>query len=131
MREVAKKCLAQRLKKLLKRARHLDTLDDHKRHRVRIAAKKLRYMCEFFASLLSGKKEKHRFDRLIAKLEKMQDGLGALQDEVNFAKLAAEVLGKDATPPTGSAPVDRAAEMRKAVKASAELARAQPFWLKW
>ena len=61
-------------------------------------------MCEFFETLLSGKKENRRFDGLIAKLEKMQDGLGALQDEVTFAKLVADVMGEaEAKRPAGHA----------------------------
>jgi triphosphatase len=43
--------VAARHKKLLKRGRNLAELDDETRHRARIAAKKLRYATEFFASL--------------------------------------------------------------------------------
>ena len=57
----------------------------------------------------------------------MQDGLGALQDEVTFAKLVAEVLGEEAERPAGAS-VDREAALRKAVKASAAIEKAKPFW---
>jgi inorganic triphosphatase YgiF len=131
IRDVAKKRLARRLKKLLKRTRQLETLDDHERHRVRIAAKRLRYMCEFFATLLSAKKEKRRFDRLLAKLEQMQDELGALQDEVTFAKLVSEVSGEAESGEVAPSPADHAIHLRKAVKAAAAIGKAKPFWLKW
>jgi triphosphatase len=132
VRKVARNRLAQRLKKLIKRARNLDKLDDHERHRVRIAAKKLRYMCEFFETLLSGKKDKRRFDRLLAKLEKMQDGLGALQDEVTFSKLVADVMGEaEAKQPGKASPADRTAALGKAAKALAAIGKTKPFWLKW
>jgi CHAD domain-containing protein len=43
--------LGRRWKKLVKRGKRLDALSPRKRHKLRIAAKKLRYASEFFAGI--------------------------------------------------------------------------------
>ena len=54
-------------------------------HRIRIDAKKLRYLLEFFASLYP----KKEIDRLVKELEKFQDILGGFNDmQVHHAKLS-------------------------------------------
>ena len=124
--------MARRFKKLLKRARDLKKLGAHKRHRVRIAAKKLRYMGEFFATLLADEQAKESYEKVIGQLEKIQKGLGRLQDEVASRALLAEILGEaKAEQLAAKSPVDRKAELRKATKAVTKLVKATPFWLKW
>lgn len=63
-----------------RRGRHLDDLDPEERHRVRIAAKKLRYGAEFFAPLFPGKKAGKRHGAFGKALSDLQDHLGALND---------------------------------------------------
>ena len=46
----------KRAAKIVKKGKKLRELDAEKRHKLRIAAKKLRYGGEFFATLLPGKK---------------------------------------------------------------------------
>ena len=126
-------CLARRLKKLLKRARHLEKLDAHKRHRVRIAAKKLRYMGEFFETLLAGKTRKGGASMtVIRQLEKVQKGLGVLQDEVTFRRSSPN---SSARPRPSASPRPRLSTARRSFarpsRAVAKLANAKPFWLKW
>ncbi|KXU84608.1 metal-chelation protein CHAD [Caballeronia megalochromosomata] len=70
--------LSRRHKKLLKRGRGLAELDDESRHRARIAAKKLRYATEFFASLFCDRDVKP----YIKALSKLQDDLGWRNDIV-------------------------------------------------
>ena len=132
VRDVAEELLARRLKKLLNRSRDLEKRGARKRHRLRIAAKKLRYMGEFFATLVTGEQAKQRHKQVIRQLEKVQKGLGLLQDEVTFRRLLTELVGEaEAERLSATSDVDRKSALRKAVKAMAKLAKAKPFWLKW
>ncbi len=63
-------------RRLSKRGSQLQDADTHARHRVRIAAKKMRYDTEFFQSLYSSKETKE----YVAALSKLQDKLGWLND---------------------------------------------------
>lgn len=76
----ARSVLSRRRRKLRKYSGRLSELSDAERHRLRIAAKKLRYATEFFASLYQGRSvAKDR--RAIAKaLAELQDNLGELND---------------------------------------------------
>jgi inorganic triphosphatase YgiF len=68
--------LHERHRKLLKRGRGMAKLDTQRRHRARIAAKKLRYATEFFESLFPAGKVR-RFRR---QLSQLQDDLGWRND---------------------------------------------------
>jgi triphosphatase len=70
--------LRRRHRKLIKRGKGLADLDDHRRHRARIAAKKVRYATEFFASLCPGRAVRHYVDTLTS----LQDDLGWRNDVV-------------------------------------------------
>lgn len=130
--EVAGGLLRRRLKKLLKQARNLGKLEAHERHLLRIAAKKLRYMSEFFATLLPYEDAGGRTETVTGHLEKIQKHLGLLQDEVTLRRLLTGLLGEtEAERLAAASPVDRKAELRKAVKAVKKLSDAKPFWLKW
>jgi CHAD domain-containing protein len=50
------------------------------RHRLRIQAKKLRYAAEFFATLFTSKLAAKRREHFLDALERLQDGLGDLND---------------------------------------------------
>ncbi|MES2045270.1 MAG: CHAD domain-containing protein [Pseudomonadota bacterium] len=82
-----------RLEKLRHRLDHdgagLGTLDDRRRHRVRIEAKKLRYAAEFFSSLFTSDRARRRYRQFIGELEQLQEALGALNDLVIGRGLAA------------------------------------------
>lgn len=85
-----RKCVQKRLKpfasdivrrrhdKLIKRGKRLADLDDRRRHRARIAAKKLRYASEFFASLFPKPVVRH----YVRVLSELQDDLGWRNDAV-------------------------------------------------
>lgn len=83
----ANKTLSRRHKKLLKRGRGLADLDDESRHRARIAAKKLRYATEFFASLYP----KREVKAYVGALSELQDDLGWRNDVVVADKLLREL----------------------------------------
>lgn len=68
--------LRKRHRKLIKRGRHLPDLDAQRRHRARIAAKKLRYATEFFGSLYPSEVVRH----YLQALGKLQDDLGWRND---------------------------------------------------
>ncbi|UVK48558.1 inorganic triphosphatase (plasmid) [Mesorhizobium sp. AR07] len=67
-------------KKVAKGGNNLIDADDETRHKVRIAAKKLRYAAEFFEPLYQSKAEAKRHRRFIMVMEDLQDQLGGLND---------------------------------------------------
>jgi inorganic triphosphatase YgiF len=81
--------LERRDGRLRRRGRHVPAAPPEERHRVRIAAKKLRYAAEFFSSLYPAK----RVTRYVEALEDLQDILGALNDAAVVDRLLAEVAG--------------------------------------
>ena len=77
-RQFAADVLRRRHRKLIKRGKGLADLDDHLRHRARIAAKKVRYATEFFASLCARRAVRNYVGALTA----LQDDLGWRNDAV-------------------------------------------------
>lgn len=88
--EIATRMLDHHLERAHKRARHLKHLSEHKRHKLRISLKKLRYTAEFYAPLY----KEGAADDFLKSLSKMQDVLGALND----VAVAHETLTKLANP---------------------------------
>jgi triphosphatase len=82
-RRFAQDALDRRWKRVARAGRHLAGLDDERRHRLRIAAKKLRYAVEAFGPLFEAK----AIDRFVARLKDLQDQLGALNDTVVAGRL--------------------------------------------
>jgi triphosphatase len=80
VRRFASEEISQRRKKILKLGKHLDRLGPVRRHKLRIAGKKLRYATEFFADLFPGKAEAKRLHSMINSLKDLQDALGTLND---------------------------------------------------
>jgi triphosphatase len=80
IRRFATEEISLRRKKILKLGRHLDRLSPVRRHKLRIAGKKLRYATEFFADLFPGKSEAKCLHNMIDSLKDLQDALGALND---------------------------------------------------
>ncbi|RQS55646.1 CYTH and CHAD domain-containing protein [Burkholderia sp. Bp8986] len=97
----AHEVLRRRHRKLIKRGKRLADLDDHRRHRARIAAKKVRYATEFFASLC----RKQAVRSYVDALSELQDDLGWRNDAVvaeQFLK-ALPRTSPDAAPGAGFA----------------------------
>jgi triphosphatase len=90
--ETAAEQLNRRWKKLVKLGRRLDTLNSRQRHKLRIAAKKLRYASEFFADTFPGKKAARRRKRFTAGLKELQACLGDLNDIVVNKRLSASLV---------------------------------------
>lgn len=74
-------------RRLTRRGRQLDEADAHARHRVRIAAKRMRYDTEFFQSLYPGKDTKV----YVTALSDLQDKLGWLNDVAVGERLLTEL----------------------------------------
>jgi triphosphatase len=72
--------LDRRWKKILKRGRKLRQLDPRRRHKLRIAVKKIRYASEFFAGVFPNAKSSRRQKAFLKRLKPVQDCLGELND---------------------------------------------------
>ncbi|WP_442754626.1 CHAD domain-containing protein [Methylocystis sp. JAN1] len=133
----ARRALKKQLRKFVKRARPLATLDPAERHKVRIKAKKLRYMANFFKSAPRLVAARKRLRRLLARLERMQNCLGELHDEQAMAEFLVEAIRNL---PAGADPLigyaagqlaqpagDSKRRLAAAVKAYRAVAESRPF----
>ena len=82
----ARRMLSEQYAKVLKRGRHLKSLDAGERHRLRLAVKKLRYVGEFLLPLYGQRKTTRRFSHRLAEL---QEELGCYNDMAVTASLLA------------------------------------------
>lgn len=87
VKDFAKTLLKHGARRLLKHGRRFDRLSTMQRHRVRIAAKKMRYATEFFQALYSEKKVR----AYVEVLAKLQDQLGWLNDVAVADRLLQEL----------------------------------------
>ena len=121
--------LERRLRQLKRAGRDFEALDAPARHRVRIAAKKLRYAADAFAALYGAKAE-----RYIQRLAGLQDALGAANDSVMAARLLAELKLRQPKAAFAAGFVEGCltceAREREAglAKAWEKLLQAKPFW---
>jgi inorganic triphosphatase YgiF len=84
----ARNILSTQHAKLLKRGRRFKSLSTEDRHRVRLAAKKLRYVADFLLPLCGQRKSARRFSR---KLADLQQELGVYNDMATTTSLLADV----------------------------------------
>ncbi len=129
--------LTRRWRKVRKKGRALVELDAPSRHKLRIQAKKLRYAVEFFANLFASKPAAKRRKQFLSALERLQDGLGDLNDiAVHEERIAAMSIRQRSSPNrafaagllTGREDARIEAAMTKATDAYADLSRIKPFW---
>jgi triphosphatase len=146
VRKLAVEALARRRKKLRKTGERLTKLSRKDRHRLRIRAKKLRYIIEFFAALFPGKKRAARCRETLSALADLQDSLGGLNDLARREALCAHegqmtapgagpVSRTGAVPRTFTARVSLTAQtarvaqlLRQAESAFKRFRAAKPFW---
>jgi inorganic triphosphatase YgiF len=142
--ETAVKQLNRHWKKLVNRGKHIDALDPQQRHKLRIAAKKLRYASDFFADVFPGKNVARRRKRFTALLKALQDCLGDLNDIVVNERLSASLVTSPALCEGRSDEASRKAfaagrlcgreegrflsVMKAAMRAHKVFARAERFW---
>lgn len=120
-------------RRLRKRGKRLRQADAAARHRVRVAAKKLRYAAEFFAPLFRHAGAKAYVDALA----KLQGTLGHLNDMAVAARLIDELLptvrpdvelSRAAGIVRGWTAAMSARELERLPKSWRQFARAKPFW---
>jgi len=126
-RDVARPLLKRRHQALVALSADLAHAPPEARHAARLAAKKLRYAAEFFASLFSRKRTR-AYRRALAAL---QEELGAWNDAAVAARIAAELT--DARSPAaaafgGWAVAQGAARADALADAWVRFAKARPFW---
>lgn len=121
-------CLEERWQRLLKRGEGFGRLDAVQRHRLRIAAKHLRYTADVLHAAFPGSKG------FVASLGKLQNRLGALQDDVAASRLLAglKTRSKDVLFDVGRLldvlAGEAAGQGHGGGKAWQALARSRPFW---
>jgi triphosphatase len=116
--------LRRRCRQLVKIGRGHEELEIEQLHRIRIAAKKLRYAAGFFRSLSSGKAAR----RYVARLVKLQDRLGALNDAVTGRRLLGELLPSIGLEPAAAARVTGLVLGWQAARIHAELPAFPAEW---
>ena len=122
--------MLDRLRRQMKRrGKHLATLADHDRHRVRIVGKKLRYTAEFFADLYRSGKAVRRRDRFLVAIEELQTALGHLNDLASGRALLAElgIANADAILASGKH-ADTRRLLTQAEQAHDDLIEVKRFW---
>ena len=131
---------ARRHRKIAKKVKKLGKLDPRARHKLRIAAKKLRYAGEFFASLYERGGAKRRLKRHRKALKALQSALGKLNDMRVHDKMAGDfVRAKQRTQKkpqkafalgliSGKDQAHVAALTRRTTKAGKDLIATKPFW---
>lgn len=130
--------LTRRWRKVRKKGGAFAQLDARSRHRFRIQTKKLRYATEFFSGLYRSKQAVKRRKQWLAALERLQDGLGDLNDiAVHEERIAAmgvrerrsnvsRVFAAGLLTGREDARIEPA--MTAAMTAYAELSKVKPFW---
>jgi len=91
----ARRLLTRRVEKLVRKLHRLDELDAERRHRVRIAVKKLHYGVQFFEGLFPSHPRRRR--RFMKQLKQLQDALGKLNDISVRARLLRPLVGAQVT----------------------------------
>lgn len=132
--------LTRRTCKIIKQSKKLEALDTRRRHKLRIAIKKVRYACEFVASVYEGRKAARRRKKLTAALKGIQSGLGRLNDIEVHGRLAHRFAHsrRQASKQTekafaagllsGREHAEAAAILADALKAARKIADTKPFW---
>jgi len=126
--DYAAMALSRLRRKVKKRGRKLREVSAAERHKLRIAAKRLRYATEFFAATFPGKKRAKRHEQSLASLRELQDSLGLLNDiATREAMLAA---GEEALPPhiLLADPGDETKWLKDSERAYERFAKVKAFW---
>jgi inorganic triphosphatase YgiF len=125
----AAKLIARRHRKFAELATALEHAGNDERHAARIAAKRLRYVAEFFSPLYPGKRTRTYLETLAA----TQDALGQFNDAVTAGTLAGELSGSADAAATGAVrgwvAAQAAAIEPRLAKALRRFHAAKPFWL--
>ena len=133
----AARILERRSGNILTKTKRLGELDGGRRHKLRIAVKKLRYGCDFFASLSGHRRRRRKYGEA---LERLQACLGKLNDMRVHAARARQIANPRRRAPgqpqeayamgllTGREQADQKRVVAKAMKAGRKLAATPAFW---
>jgi inorganic triphosphatase YgiF len=129
------KRLRKRRKQLVAAGADIEGQDPAARHRIRIDAKKLRYMSEFFLDVGEIATRRKAYKSFIGALEDLQEALGEMRDiEVRDAFHAralvtgvAEERGEPAAGYLEAAATDTSRQLARAIAAYERLVAAKPF----
>ena len=128
LRAWAAACLDARWQRVLKRGKGFGRLDPAQRHRLRITAKRLRYMADVLGAAFTGSRP------FMRRLATLQDQLGAFQDNVVASRLLgglesrSPAMGFDAGRLVGVLAGEREGRDQGGGKAWRALASSRPFW---
>ncbi|MGH6779719.1 MAG: CHAD domain-containing protein [Bradyrhizobium sp.] len=128
--DFARRVLPDHYVKVLKRGRHFKSLAVEERHRLRLAVKRLRYVCDFLLPLYGRRKFARRFAE---KLADLQGELGAFNDMSTTATFLAELEVEcpgSATAVTGWQARDMVGVETRLRKAWKVFMKAKPPWSK-
>jgi CHAD domain-containing protein len=137
-REFAEQVLTRRAARIVKKAGKLEELNAERRHRLRIAIKKLYYAIGFFDSLFGDRGTAKHLPSFKRKLKDLLDSLGALNDIAVHQRLAmrlarvAPAAVKARELRAAKALIERdkaevATLLKAAIKAGRKLAGSNPF----
>jgi len=138
--EFAQEVLAQRRRKIIKRVRKLEKLDSRRRHKLRIAVKKLRYATDFFVPLFTRPKAWKARKCLDKVLKSLQSSLGKVNDIAVHERLARQFASGTVRTKkrpqkayamgllTGREQTRMRACLAAAAKAGKDMAKTRPFW---
>jgi triphosphatase len=142
--ETAAEQLDRRFKKIRKRGKGFAKLDPQRRHKLRIAAKKLRYAADFFSAVFPGKRATRRRGKFVDALKRWQDCLGDLNDIAVNEKASAQLAARAnrgfnksngrkwkafaAGRLSGREEARVASVLKSAVRAYQQFAKAKPYW---
>ena len=119
----ARRSLERKRRKLGERARRIDWRDAARRHAVRIAVKRLRYGCDFFAACFP----QQAVRPFLARLAKLQDTLGELND-ISVAYLLLKKLRDDGAEVRHRLARRERARVTSLAKEWAAFERLRPYW---
>jgi triphosphatase len=132
----ARPALRKRRERLVKQGADLANLDARSRHRIRIKAKKLRYMVDFFKDAPKVAAKPKAMKMLLVRLEELQARLGKVHDEdakAAFVEQAVRDLPSCVSHMPAfaagvlAAPRDLSGELSAAVDAFPRLEKTKPF----
>lgn len=118
--------LSARRKRVKRIGKNLISMDDERRHKLRIEVKRLRYATEFFGSLYNSEKAKRRHADFSKALEALQDLLGELNDLVTMPHVLATLGIQGDLPKVGKH--KRAELLERAESAFDALVDMKRFW---
>ena len=130
---LARQILDERTAELRRKFRRIDRLSARQRHKLRIAAKKLRYATEYFSSLFTKRQRQARRKRFSAVLKSLQDDLGKLNDITVHGRIAKAAAARQASFAFGlltgrGEQTDVEPLLRAAKKSGSRLRKVPRFW---